>query len=111
MPKKIIFTAAAGSAEVVLMLKSCGGRAGGVLDTFFKRDFVEYIQWMSSTKTTYIYAVAGNMTNNEDILWWKMTFGGGLSLVEDYLQWKMTFGGRRPLVEDNLWQKTTFGGR
>ena len=33
----VIFTASAGSAEVVIMSKSCGG----LLDTFLKRDFVD----------------------------------------------------------------------
>ena len=48
---------------------------------------------------------------NQDSLWWKMSFDGRQPLTEDDLWGKTTFDGRRPLMEDDLWRKTTFHGR
>ena len=41
MEYKHIFTAADGSAEIFIMLESSGGRADKVLDTFWKKGFVD----------------------------------------------------------------------
>ena len=47
----------------------------------------------------------------EDVLQWKMTFGGRLPSVKDDFRWKMTYGKRWLSVKDDFWWKMTFSER